>query len=247
MKQGYTHIAVVLDSSGSMGSIIDDTIGGFNTFLDAQKNAEGEATLSLYEFQYPSIVNARGLPSWHWQEFNSWGKSKVDVAVNTKFTFLDIKHVANLNKENYRPNGGTPLLDTVGQVIKDTGEQLAALSENLRPSKVLFVIITDGEENASHVYNFDSISKMIKHQRDTYKWEFVFLGANQDAIGEASKMGIGSHTSMAYGTSQAAIHDTYNVLASKTAAFRSFTADAGVLAFTDQERTVALGEDQTKS
>lgn len=242
MKDGYTHIAVVLDSSGSMGSIIDDTIGGFNTFLQAQKEAEGEATMTLVEFHYPSV----GIPSW-----NRHGSEQVvlgrKVQVNEKFSFLDISEVEERSRFNYQPSGGTPLLDTIGQVIDDTGKSLAAMSEEDRPSKVLFVIITDGEENASQVYNFKAIEEKISRQRDIYKWEFVFLGANQDAIGEASKMGIGAATAMSYGTSKAALGSTYDMLASKTAAFRSFTADASVLAFSDEERTKAMGEEEVRS
>lgn len=234
MKEGYTHIAVVLDSSGSMGMILEDTIGGFNTFLQAQKEAEGEATMSLAEFHYPSVYR------WNGGEPSLLGRK---VQVNQKFDFLDIQEVEPLSHLNYHPSGGTPLLDTIGQVIEDTGKSLAAMSEKDRPSKVLFVIITDGEENASQVYDFKAIEEKISRQRDIYKWEFVFLGANQDAIGEASKMGIGAASSLSYGTSKVAMGSTYDMLATKTAAFRSVQADASVLAFSAEERAQAMGDD----
>jgi hypothetical protein len=159
-----------------------------------------------------------------------------------KFDFQPIKAVPNLTTENYRPNGGTPLLDTIGEVMVQTGKRLAGMPESLRPSKVLFVIITDGEENASHVYNFQKINEMISHQKMIYKWEFVFLGANQDAIREASKMGISMNTSMSYGTSKGEITSTYGVLASKTQAFRAVNATADALAFTAEERAQAKKE-----
>jgi len=235
MKEGYTHIAVVLDSSGSMGTIIDDTIGGFNTFLKAQKEAEGEATMTLVEFAYPSFLKRQEIH--HGWDYS--GPKEASINVNVKFDFQPIKAVPELSYENYRPNGGTPLLDTIGEVMSQTGKRLAGMPESLRPSKVLFVIITDGEENASHVYNFQKINEMISHQKMIYKWEFVFLGANQDAIREASKMGISMHTSMSYGTSKGEMTATYGVLASKTQAFRAVNATADALAFTDEERAAA--------
>jgi hypothetical protein len=236
MKAGYTHIAVVLDSSGSMASIIEDTIGGFNTFLKAQKEAEGEATLSLVEF-------AKG-HQFH-NNWNAWeyrGDSKYNIRVDTKYSFMPIGAVQPLSTANYIPQGMTPLLDTIGDTLDKTGIALRAMPESERPSKVLFVIITDGEENASHVYNFQKINEMIQHQNIVYKWEFVFLGANQDAIREASKMGIHASTSMSYGTSKHELTATYGVLAAKTQAFRAVNATADALAFTDQERAQAKQE-----
>ena len=238
MKEGYTHIAVVLDSSGSMGSIIGDTIGGFNTFLKAQKEAEGEATMTLVEFAYPSYSAKR---EFH-HGWDYTGPKEAEINVNVKFDFQPIKAVPELSYENYRPNGGTPLLDTIGEVMSQTGRKLAAMPESLRPSKVLFVIITDGEENASHVYNFQKINEMITHQKMVYKWEFVFLGANQDAIKEGSKMGISMATSVSYGTSKAEMGATYGLLASKTMAFRAVNASADVLAYSDEERKQAKQE-----
>lgn len=243
MKQGYTHIVVVLDSSGSMASILDDTIGGFNHFLKTQKEAEGEATMTLVEFAQPAF-NVRAVG-------NIWdpnvliggvlndGKKSVDPEVNVKFDFQDIKNVQELNKINYAPNGGTPLLDTIAVAMNRTGKSLAALPESLRPEKVLVVIITDGEENASRVYNHQKVMEMIQHQTIVYKWEFMYLGANQDAIQAGAAFGMSAARSMSYGTSKEAIGSTYDVLASKTMAFRSAgnAAEAtAALNFTVEER-----------
>jgi hypothetical protein len=245
MKKGYTHIVVVLDSSGSMGSILDDTIGGFNTFLKSQKEAEGEATMTLVEFSQPSF-NVRGIPTWNPNTLIGGvlndGKKSVDPEVNVKFDFQDIKTVPELTKKNYVPNGGTPLLDTIAVAMNRTGKSLASLPESLRPEKVLVVIITDGEENASVVYNHQKVMEMIQHQTIVYKWEFMYLGANQDAIQAGAKFGLTAARSMSYGTTKEAIGSTYNVLASKTMAFRSASNDAEVQAalnVTAEERKLA--------
>lgn len=241
MKSGYTHVAVVLDSSGSMASILDDTIGGFNVFLKGQKEAEGEATLTLVEFA------SRSFNGWGqggaWVQPNSLDFGKVDgVKVNVKYDFMPIKAVPELSRKNYIPSGGTPLLDTIAETIVRTGKALAAMPESLRPEKVLFVIITDGEENESRVYNHQRVMEMIQHQSIVYKWEFMYLGANQDAIAVGATFGVSAARSMSYGTSKQEVHDTYHVLASKTMAFRSAGNAAEVQAalnFTAEERKLA--------
>lgn len=244
MRQDYTHIAVVLDSSGSMGGILNDTIGGFNTFLKAQKDAEGEATLTLVEFAQPKIGDGHWVGGWL-QPGNrpnlDFGKTD-GVELNVKLDFTPIKAVPELTTHNYRPSGGTPLLDTIAGTIIRTGKALAAMPEALRPGKVLFVIITDGEENASRIYNHQRVMEMIQHQSIVYKWEFMYLGANQDAIQVGATFGISATRSMSYGVSADAIGSTYGVLASKTAAYRSLlnVADAkAALDFTEEERKLA--------
>jgi hypothetical protein len=240
MKSGYTHIAVVLDSSGSMASILEDTIGGFNTFLKGQKEAPGEATLTLVEFA------PRSFSGWHqpgnipWVQPNSLDFGKTDgIAVNVKFDFMPITAVPELTRKTYIPSGGTPLLDTIAETINRTGKALKSIPESLRPEKVLFVIITDGEENESRVYNHQRVMEMIQHQSIVYKWEFMYLGANQDAIQVGASFGINANRSMSYGVSADAIGSTYGVLASKTMAFRSASNAAeaqAALNFTEEER-----------
>lgn len=166
-----THIAVVLDRSGSMQSIKADTIGGFNEFLKAQKAAPGKATLTLVQF---------------------------DDVSETVWDSADISGVKPLTDETYKPRGSTALLDTIGKVINQTGQALSGLDEAVRPSKVVFVILTDGHENASHEFSLQNINEMITHQRDKYAWEFVFLGANQDAILVAGRMGISQVSAMTF-------------------------------------------------
>lgn len=240
MKADYTHIAVVLDSSGSMQTIKNDTLGGFNGFLKAQKEAPGEATFTLVEFAQPTINNGGWGQVTAWVQPNAVDFGKTDgVPITVKYDFMPIKAVPELTEATYIPNGGTPLLDTIAETINRTGKALRNLPEALRPSKVLFVIITDGEENASRVYNHQRVMEMIQHQSIVYKWEFVYLGANQDAIQVGATFGITRERSMSYGVTADAIGSTYGVLASKTMAFRTAASAAeatAALNFTEEER-----------
>ena len=174
MKADYTHITLVLDRSGSMESMRSDAIGGFNTFLRDQQAEPGAATLTLVQFddQYEKLSE-----------------------------FTPLASVAPLNETTFVPRGSTALLDAIGQAIDETGARLATLAEADRPGKVLFVTLTDGMENASHLFSRASISDKITHQRDVYSWEFVFLAANQDAIATGETMGFTRDSSATYAAS----------------------------------------------
>lgn len=169
MKENHTDITIILDRSGSMGSIRQDTIGGFNSFLEDQKKVEGTANFSLYQF---------------------------DDVLENPVPSQDIQSVSALTLETFVPRGGTALLDAIGQVITKTGDRLKSLPEEQRPERVMVVITTDGEENSSRQFTYDKVNEMITHQREKYQWQFVFLGANQDAIAAASKMGIHGSAAM---------------------------------------------------
>lgn len=202
MKTNHTDITIVLDRSGSMQSVADDTIGGFNKFLEDQQRAPGTATITLNQFDdvFEHVIEAKPV-----------GDAKP------------------LNRETFQPRGSTALLDAIGRSINETGKRLESMPENDRAEKVVFVIITDGHENASRDFSSQRINEMIRHQRDTYQWEFVFLGANQDAITTASKMGIGAANAMTYaansqGTASAFAATSRNLVqmrcgASKTMAY----------------------------
>ena len=136
MKEGLTEIISIVDRSGSMQSILDDAIGGFNTFLAAQQRQPGEAKLSLILFDHEYQV--------------------VHQAV-------DIQQVEPLNQDTYVPRGSTALLDAVGKTIDAVGERLAATAESERPSQVIVSILTDGYENASQTYSKPKVAEMIKH------------------------------------------------------------------------------------
>lgn len=163
-----THISVLLDRSGSMEAVKDETISGFNHFLKEQKAVGANAWFTLVQFDSEST----------------------DVVHEAK----PVRDVPNLNGDTYQPRGSTPLLDALGQTIDSTGRSLAAIPETNRPDKVVFVVITDGQENASHKFTKSKVKEMINHQMEKYNWQFIYLGANQDAFAEAGAVGIAMGT-----------------------------------------------------
>ena len=208
-----THIAVLLDRSGSMGDIKDDAIGGFNCFLKEQKAAGANATLTLVQFDTEST----------------------DVVHES----MPILEVPDLNHQTFQPRGGTPLLDALGQTIDNTGRALAAIPEANRPNKVVFVVITDGQENSSHRYTKASVKEKIDHQSGQYNWQFVFLGANQDAFDEAGAVGIamGNAANFAPARMQVAFAAT----AANVASYRR-SGNAAKLAYSEDQRAEMLEE-----
>ena len=165
MQSGYTHMCLILDRSGSMEAVRTETIQGVNQFLADQKKVPGTATLTLVQFD---------------------GHEPYEVLCE----FKALKKVKNMTSETYVPRGYTPLYDAIGMGIDKTGEILSGMKEEDRPEKVIFIIMTDGQENASQKYRREQIKSMIQHQTDTYSWKFVFLGANQDAFLTSQSLGI---------------------------------------------------------
>ena len=149
MKDNFTSINVIIDASGSMQHLTHDTIGSFNTFLAEQKIVPGEAAFSLCIFS-------------------------TDYRLVHDFAVLN--SVPELTTKVYSPNGGTALLDAMGTTIDSVGARLSAMPEEERPSKVIFLIITDGAENSSKRFNADQIRAKVQHQKDVYSWEVVFIG-----------------------------------------------------------------------
>lgn len=162
-----TYLVALLDVSGSMGNVQSDVIGGMNTLLKDQGKQDKRVYGSLYQF---------------------------DDRYLTTFENIDIKDAPKLTKKNYKPLGSTALYDAVGKTITNMGNYLASLDEKNRPSKVVFVLFSDGCENASREYKLSQIQEMIKHQSEVYNWQFLFLGADISAqVGK--DMGIfNSHT-----------------------------------------------------
>ena len=171
MNQNLIDITLVLDRSGSMEIVRDDTIGGTNSFIEQQKQGTTDVTFTLVQFdnQYEFVHKA-----------------------------APMKTVPPLNRETYQPRGSTALLDAIGRAINETGARLAAMPENERPAKVLFIIQTDGQENSSKEFTHSQIASMITHQREKYSWEFIYLGANQDAIATGTSYGISAGKSLKY-------------------------------------------------
>ncbi len=154
-------IACIIDRSGSMYNLVNDSIGGFNAFLDAQKEVEGQAKFTLVMFSDEHAVIHDG---------------------------VDINEVPNLSLDTFTVGGSTALYDAVGATINSIGARLNASED--KPDKVIIAILTDGEENSSREFTHDKIADMIKHQQAVYSWEFIFLAANQDAFAVGSSLNI---------------------------------------------------------
>ncbi len=163
MKTNGTELVFILDRSGSMSGLEADTIGGYNAMLAKQKKEEGEATVTTVLFNHD-----------------------IDLLHDR----ITIKGVAPITEQEYEVGGTTALLDAIGSTIHKIGNVQKRTSEEERAGKVLFVITTDGMENASREYDYAKIKAMIEHQKVSYDWEFIFLGANIDALSTASKFGI---------------------------------------------------------
>lgn len=193
MKENLTDINVVLDRSWSMFKILTATIDGFNEFLNGQKAIDGEAYLTLAQFddQYEIVHNG-----------------------------VNIHDVPELTPLTFQPRGMTALYDAIGKTILATGQRLEAMKEEDRPSKVIFVITTDGEENASKEFDADKIKEMIEHQTNVYNWDFVFIGANQDAVTTAKDMGILSKNAMTYAANDAGATATFSAMNNNMTMYR---------------------------
>ncbi len=172
----YTHICIVLDASGSMSSIEDDTKGSFNSFIKAQREAGGKTVFDLYQFsdEVKRLVE------------------HVDLA-----TFKDDLMAS------YNCSGCTALNDAVCIAIDTLGQELAAMKEEDRPENVLMVIITDGFENASRKFTSKDVKDRIKHQTEKYNWEFQYLAANQDAFASGADLGIAQDNCVNFSASAA--------------------------------------------
>ncbi|HEX7071545.1 MAG TPA: vWA domain-containing protein [Rhodothermales bacterium] len=185
MRRNHSHISFILDRSGSMESLRREAIGGFNAFVDSQRLEPGTADLSLILFDHeylPTLEN------------------------------VDMKRVPHLTDETYVPRGTTALHDAIGRTIDDLGVQLAGLPESKRPEKVIVAILTDGLENASSRYTPRKVAQMIAHQREKYSWEFVFLGANQDAILTAQQLSIDPAAAYSFAPTAQGVAEAYGSL-----------------------------------
>jgi von Willebrand factor type A domain len=212
-----TDIVIVLDRSGSMESVRDATIEAFNAYVSSQLSGPGEARLTLIQF------DDRYEPVCH---------------------NVPISNVPKLDRERYQPRGSTALYDAVGKTISDIGLRYSQMLESRRPDKVLFVIQTDGMENASTKYTGKQINDMIAIQRDQYSWQFVFLGANQDAIATGARFGIAAGASLGYGANNAGTKAAFDVLGRHTMKYRQArNAETEAWAFAETDRRQTAGED----
>ena len=163
MKKNVTEVVFILDKSGSMAGLETDTIGGFNSMLNKQKKAEGDAFVTTVLFNHHNeILHDR----------------------------INVKGISPITEADYEVGGTTALMDAIGFSIQKIANVQKYTSEDQRADKVLFVITTDGMENASREFTPNKIKQMIEHQKEKYGWDFMFLGANIDAIATAAKFGI---------------------------------------------------------
>jgi hypothetical protein len=215
--QNYTHIELIVDASGSMHSLTDDTVKGINSLLADQRKLDGKVTVSYTTFNtYPL----------------------------TQFSMRPINEVPPIS---YHAGGGTALLDAVGKGIDSLGRLLRLLPSDERPGNVVVAVITDGEENSSRMFRRDQIKEMVTEQQDRYSWAFLFMGANIDSFHEAASLGIHAGSTMDWnpahiGSTYASA--STSIMRGRQAASAGVSGQSLVSSynFTQEEREEALGE-----
>lgn len=193
MNPDLTEIAFILDRSASMQNMVEPAISGFNRLLCEQQQAPGSArfTLVLFDDQY-----------------------------EVPFQSVPIAEVVELDVTTFVPRGSTALLDAVGRTIDNLGEKLKATPEAERPGQVIIAVLTDGEENASRHFTWNDVAKKIRHQTEKYQWQFLFLGANQDAIATSGKMNIHASNTANFSVNEESYSAAKVALSRKMSAFR---------------------------
>lgn len=171
MKKGLTELVFILDRSGSMSGLEADTIGGFNSMIEKQKRADGEALVSTVLFDNERIV---------------------------LHDRVDVRDVEPMTERDYTPRGSTALIDAIGCSIHHIGNIHKYARKEDVPEHTMFVITTDGMENSSHIYSSDEVKKMVERQKEKYGWEFLFIGANIDAVNTAKNVGISADRAVNY-------------------------------------------------
>lgn len=197
MRKNLTEIVFILDRSGSMSGLEADTIGGYNSLLEKQKKEEGEAIVSTVLF---------------------------DDTQEVLHDRVDLDKMKPITDKEYYVRGCTALLDAVGGAIHHIGNVHKYAREEDRPEKTLFIITTDGMENSSRRYTYDKVKKMVERQKSKYGWEFLFLGANIDAIEVAARFGIGADRAVNYECDSIGTEVNYKVLSKAVSRVRASAA-----------------------
>lgn len=193
MKKNLTELVFILDKSGSMSGLKKDTIGGYNAMLEQQRKVDGECVITtvLFDNRY-ALLHDR----------------------------IDIRAIQSISEKEYFVGGSTALLDAIGKTIHKIGTAQKNTAEDYRAEKVMFVIITDGEENASRHYSSVQVKEMIQRQKERYGWEFIFLGANIDAVETAGRFGIGADRAVDYVPDGEGTELNFRMMSETAAAFR---------------------------
>jgi hypothetical protein len=219
MKNDYTHITVILDRTGSMESIRDDTIGGFNAFLAGQQAEPGEATLTLVQFD---------------------SQDPYEVIHH----FKPIAEVPALTRQTFVPRASTPLLDALGRGINDLDQSLGQKAAEERPARVVMVIITDGQENASQEFRKEQIEKMIRDKQEKRDWQFVFLSADLAAIEEALSSGVREASVMSFDKDARGTQAAWTSASARVADYRAKRRQD--VSFTEEDRAQQTSEKRRK-
>jgi len=219
VQANYTHITVILDRTGSMQSIRDDTIGGFNVFLHEQQQQPGRATLTLVQFDSQN-------------------------AYEVIHHFKAIEDVPDLTRETFVPRASTPLLDALGRGINDLEQTLARQVEANRPAQIVVAIVTDGQENASREFDRATIEKMIR-EKQAADWQFVFLSADLAAIGDAIAGGVKPAAAMSFDKTKEGAAAAWGSASKRIADYRA--ARSANVAFDEDDRSQQRSEKQRKS
>jgi len=214
-NENYTHIAFVVDRSGSMSGIASSMREGFDEFMQGQLDVEGDATVTLARFD------------------------------NEYELVHDMVEIGQVGPLELVPRGSTALLDGMGMTMNSVRAQITEMDDAERPARCIFIFITDGGENASREYSRDRVFQMIQdcQNDDEINYEFIFLGANQDAISAGHSFGIRADASMTYGANNSGTRSVYDSLSRGVTEYRTCAvAKEATLSFTDEDRAEALGE-----
>ena len=194
MSKGYTEIVYILDRSGSMGGLESDTIGGFNSMMEKQKKTGEKAVVSTVLFDDECEVIHDRVP---------------------------IEKIEKMTDKQYYVRGCTALLDAIGKAIHHIGNVHKYARPEDVPEKTLFIITTDGMENASHDYDYNRVKKMVERQKEKYHWEFVFLGANIDAIDVAGRFGVSASRAVRYECDKRGTRKNFSVMSEMISSVRA--------------------------
>lgn len=216
--KNLTEVVFILDRSGSMEGLEDDTIGGFNSMLEKQKKVEGDVIISTVLFDHETEV------------------------IHDRVPLADVK---KLTREEYWTRGSTALLDAIGSSIKHIKKIHKYAREEDTPDKTLFVITTDGMENSSHLFDYNEIKKLVEAQKEL-GWEFIFLGANIDAIGTASHLGINADRAVNYHSDRIGTRKIFGGVSDFVSCFAAMPSENFADSMLDDSWRKAIDEDFKK-